>query len=133
MFISISCFAQLPDSLKHVEIISDVQDTMIVINKKDADIINTAFYRCEILDSLNVINEELISALQIENSKLESIVSEQKAVIEDKDVQILHIKLADEEVISNLEKQIKRANNWTRFWQCTTGAGVIASILLVIL
>ena len=111
MFISISCFAQLPDSLKHVEIISDVQDTMIVINKKDADIINTAFYRCEILDSLNVINEELISALQIENSKLESIVSEQKAVIEDKDIQILHIKLADEEVISYLKKQIKRANN----------------------
>ena len=110
LFISFTCFAQLPDSVKHVEIVSEIQDTMILINKLDADVVNTLFYRNEILDSLNNVNENIIRAIKLENSKLEKIIAEQSIVINNKDEQLVNIQLKDKEVISDLEKQIKRAN-----------------------
>lgn len=108
--IAITCFAQLPNSVKHVEIVSEVADTMILINKIDADKINTAFNRLAWFDSLNVVNSEIISSLNVENNKLESIISEQRAIISNKDEQILQIKTKNQEVVSDLEKQVKRAN-----------------------
>ena len=110
LLIPIICFSQLPDSVKHVEIVSEIQDTMLLINKPDADIINTVFYRYNILDSLNVVNETIISKLSDKNEKLESIVSEQDTILTNKDIQISNIQQQNKEVISNLEKQVNRAN-----------------------
>ena len=110
LLVSVICFSQLPDSVKHVEIVSEIKDTMLLINKNDADIINTVFYQYNVLDSLNVINEQIILSLNVKNSNLESIVTEQKIILENKDKQLTNIKQQNKEVISDLEKQVKRAN-----------------------
>jgi len=110
LLVSVICFSQLPDSVKHVEIVSEIKDTMLLINKNDADIINTVFYQYNVLDSLNIINEQIILSLNVKNSNLESIVTEQKIILENKDKQLTNIKQQNKEVISDLEKQVKRAN-----------------------
>ncbi len=126
------CFSQLPDSVKHLEIVSEVKDTMLLINKNDADIINTVFYQHDVLDSLNVVNEQIINGLNTKNSDLENIISEQNIILNNKDTQISNIKQQNKEVISNLEKQVKRANIEKTVWESLTGVGIIAIIFLAI-
>lgn len=103
-------YAQLPDGVKHLEIVSEVTDTMVLLNKPDLDIINTTFQKLEYADSLNIVNEKIISIINIENAKLESIIEEQKIILQNKDTQIKNIKDKNQEVVSDLEKQVKRAN-----------------------
>lgn len=124
--------AQLPSEVKYVEIVSELSDTMALLNKPDLDKINTAFYRLDCADSLNVVNEQIINDLNNKNYKLDSIVNSYKVVIANKDTQIENIKYANKEVISDFEKQIKRANTGKLIWEGTTVLGVIAIIFLAI-
>lgn len=117
---------------EHIERISEIADTMVLLNKADIDIINTAFNRLEYSDSLNIINEGIIENLTSENKKLENIVSEQSIILINKDTQIENAKKRNQEAISNLERQIKIANRKKTFWICTTGAGIAATIFLAI-
>ena len=110
IIISIICSAQLPSEIKHVEIVSEVADTMIVINKTDLDKINTAFYMLDAYDSLNVVSEEMISTLKVINNNLENVIEQQKYVIDNQEIQIKTINSKNKDVISDLEKQVKRAN-----------------------
>ena len=103
-------FAQLPTEVKHVELVSEVADTMVLINKPDLDKINTAFYRLDKSDSLNVVNDRIITNLEVESRKLNQIIETQKYIISNKDEQIRTIKLQNKEIVSDLEKQISRAN-----------------------
>lgn len=132
LFMPIICFSQLPDSVKHIEVVSEIKDTMLLINKNDADIINTVFYQYDILDSLNTVNEQIISDLNIKNFDLENIISEQNIILDNKDTQIYNIKQQNKEVISNLEKQVKRANIGKTVWESLTGIGIVTIIFLVI-
>ena len=132
IFLPLIGFAQLPDKVKHVEIASEVVDTMILINKPDLDKINTAFYRLDVADSLNVINDRLIEDLTITNTKLKDVIEEQGIIIDNKDIIIDRIKTENQDLVSDLEKQIKRANRRIIFWQTTTGIGAIAAIFLAI-
>ena len=132
LFISVICSAQLPDEIKHIEIVSEVTDTMVVLNKSDLDKINTAFYMLDVSDSLNVVNEQIISTLKMTNNNLESIIERQKYVISNQETQINTINSKNKDVISDLEKQLKRANRWKVFWESTTGVSVIAVVLLAI-
>ena len=132
LFISVICSAQLPDEIKHIEIVSEVTDTMIVLNKSDLDKINTAFYMLDVSDSLDVVNEQIISTLKMTNNNLESIIERQKYVISNQETQINTINSKNKDVISDLEKQLKRANRWKVFWESTTGVSVIAVVLLAI-
>ena len=124
--------AQLPPEVKYIEIVSEVSDTMALLNKPDLDKINTAFYRLDCADSLNIINEKIISNLNEENSKLDSIANSYKSIVANKDIQIENIKSENKEVISDFEKQIKRANTGKLIWEGTTVLGVIAIIFLAI-
>ena len=126
------CYAQLPEAIKHVEVASEVCDTMILINKPDLDKINTTFSRLELADSLNIINDNIISELKTKSNKLNQVIEEQNIIIDNKDKQISTIKEHNKEVISDFEKQIKRANRKKVFWESTTGLGVIAIIFLAI-
>lgn len=132
LFVSIICSAQLPSEIKHVEIVSEVADTMIVLNKTDLDKINTAFYMLDVYDSLNVVSEEMISTLKVINNNLENVIEQQKYVIDNQEIQIKTINSKNKDVISDLEKQVKRANRWKAFWEGTTGVSVVAVILLAI-
>ncbi len=125
-------FAQLPDKVKHVEIASEVVDTMILINKPDLDKINTAFYRLDIADSLNVINDRIIDDLTITNDKLKDVIESQRIIIDNKDILLDRLRSEKNDAITDLEKQIKRANRRVTFWQTTTGLGAIAIIFLAV-
>lgn len=115
IFLPLIGFAQLPDKVKHVEIASEVVDTMIMINKSDLDKINTAFYRLEVSDSLNVVNDRLIEDLTLTSDKLKDMVESQRIIIENKDILIERINSNNQEVVSDLEKQLKRANRGVIF------------------
>ena len=115
VFFSTICYAQLPNSVKHVEIASEVCDTMVLINKVDLDVINTVFYTDRQKDSLNRINTELLDILNSEINTLKSITETQKYVIDNKEIQITKIEQSYKEVISDLEKQVKSANRKKTF------------------
>ena len=115
LFLSLNVFAQLPNTIKCVEIASEVADTMILINKPDLDKINTTFYLLDVADSLNSVNEEIISNLTLQTNTLKDLANSQIAIIENQNIQIEHIKSVNQDVISDLEKQVKRANNQKSF------------------
>lgn len=115
LFFSLNCFAQLPEKIKYVEFASEVADTMIMINKADLDKINTTFYQLEVSDSLNVVNEKIISSLISETNTLKDIMNSQRVIIENQNIQLEHISSANKDVISDLEKQLKRANRQKTF------------------
>ena len=50
-------YGQVIERVKHIEIVSEIQDTMALLNKKDIDKINQVFFEREKLDSLNRANE----------------------------------------------------------------------------
>ena len=108
-------YAQLPEKVKCVEFASEPSDTMIMINKVDLDKINTTFYRLDLADSLNVINDKLITSLISESNTLKELSNTQRAIIENQKIQIERINSANKDVISDLEKQVKRANNQKSF------------------
>ena len=132
LFISFICYGQLPDGVKHIEVASEVADTMILLNKPDLDKINTTFYRLHYMDSLNVVNDKIIAQVTTEKETLRNIISEQKIIIGNKDTQISQIKEQNKEVISDLEKQVKRANRKKTFWEVTTGVSVVGLIFSLI-
>ena len=132
LFLSFICYAQLPKDVKCIEVASQVADTMILINKPDLDKINTAFYRLDAADSLLIINEEIITNLEIKNNTLNDIINSQQTIIENKDIQLEHIRSKDKDVISDLEKQVKIANRKKTFWEFTTGLGALGIIFLAI-
>lgn len=131
-FICLISAAQLPNKIKCVEMASEVADTMILINKPDLDKINTTFYRLDVLDSLNKVNEELIVNLVSESNVLKDLSNSQRIIIENQKLQIENANSKNKEVISDLEKQVKRANRKKTFWECTTGLGVVGIIFLAI-
>ena len=105
---------------------------MVLLNKTDLDVINAAFHKAEYADSLNSVNDNLIWLLSLKSEKLEAILADQKIIISNNDIQISNIKTQKEEVISDLEKQLKRANTHKTIWECISGVSMIAVVLLAI-
>ena len=110
LFIPLIGFAQLPREVKHVEIASQVADTMVLVNKPDLDKINTAFYRLEMYQELNETNEDIISNLQLETNKLKELADKQEIIINNQKLQLANREQENKELISDLEKQVKKAN-----------------------
>lgn len=99
------------DSIKHVEIISDVKDSMALINKNDIDKINKTFYELEVLSELNEINDSIINTLIVKNNKLDSIVVHQKAIIANE--QCIKTQLIENHSfeVNHYKKELKKSNN----------------------
>ena len=106
LFLSIIGYSQV----RHYEYVSEIEDTMVVINKTDLDKINTAFYRVGVLDSLNIVNEIIISELNNKVKTISEIVDSQEIILKNKDEQINNIQLKNKEILSDLEGQLKRTN-----------------------
>ena len=130
LFISINSFAQ---EIKHIEIVSEVQDSMALLNRKDIDSINKMFHECAILDSLNVVNEKIISNLIEKNSVLDSILSEQRAVIVNDSIIMCQNKLSYEEEINYYKKEVRKQSNRKIFYQSTTGISLLALLLILLI
>lgn len=106
---------------------------MALINKDDIDKINNTFYELEVADSLNHVNDSIINLLIIQNNKLDSIMRHQKVVIENNDIIKTQIIADHTSEIDMYKKELKRSNNKKILWQSTTGASILAIILLILL
>ena len=68
--------------VKHVEVISEIQDTMALINKDDINKINKVFYERNVLDSLRVVDSCIIENQNKLKQLTDSIVATQINTIE---------------------------------------------------
>lgn len=131
--LTLSGFCQSLDSIKHIEIVSEIRDSMALINKDDIDAINRTFYELEISDSLNQINDSIINQLVIQNHKLDSIMQSQQVVILNDQIIQSKLTLDHKNEIDRYKKELKRTNNKKIAWQSTTGLSLLAIILIILL
>lgn len=131
--LTFSGFCQSLDSIKHIEIVSEIRDSMALINKDDIDVINRTFYELEISDSLNQINDSIINQLVIQNHKLDSIMQSQQVVILNDQIIQSKLTLDHKNEIDRYKKELKRTNNKKIAWQSTTGLSLLAIILIILL
>lgn len=104
-------YGQVIEGVKHIEIVSEIQDTMALLNKKDIDKINQVFFEREKLDSLNRANEELISLYQVKCLSLLNISSLKDDIIKDKDLLIDETKDALEAKYEDQKLETKKMRN----------------------
>lgn len=131
--ISFAGFSQSLDSIKHIEIISEIQDSMALINKTDIDKINQVFHELEFADSLNQINDSIINNLLIENEYLDSVALNQKAIILNQEKIHNQLILNHSNEITFYKKELRKSNVKKVAWQSTTGLSLIAIILIILL
>ncbi len=125
-------YGQVIEGVKHIEIVSEIQDTMALLNKKDIDKINQVFFEREKLDSLNRANEELISLYQVKCLSLLNISSLKDDIIKDKDLLIDETKDALEAKYEDQKLETKKMRNKKLIWQGISIAE-IAIFLIIIL
>lgn len=117
----------------HIEYISEPTDSMALISKEDINVINNMFNEKKRLDSLNVINEEIISTLKLNNNVQSSVLESKTLIIENNEKIIKELELKNENDIKYYSKQLKKEKNKKISFQTTTGIGIIAVILLLLL
>lgn len=105
------CYSQTIEGVKHIEIVSEIQDTMALINKQDADKINNIFFEKEKLDSLNRANEELISLYQSKCLSLLNMSDLKDDIIKNKDLLIDETKQALEAKYEAQKLETKKTRN----------------------
>lgn len=125
-------YGQVIEGVKHIEIVSEIQDTMALLNKKDIDKINQVFFEREKLDSLNRTNEELISLYQAKCLSLLNISSLKDDIIKDKDLLIDETKTLLEAKYEDQKLETKKMRNKKLIWQGISIAE-IAIFLIIIL
>ena len=120
--------------VKHVEVISEIQDTMALINKDDINKINKVFYERNVLDSLRVVDSCIIENQNKLKQLTDSIVATQINTIENQSSIIEQyetvISESNSEIIELEEKQ-KKDKNSKIAWQSISGT--LAAVVLVLL
>ena len=120
--------------VKHVEIISEIQDTMALINKDDINKINKVFYERNVLDSLRVVDSCIIENQNKLKQLTDSIVVTQINTIENQSSIIEQyetvISESNSEIVE-LEKKQKKDKNSKIAWQSISGT--LAAVVLVLL
>lgn len=120
--------------VKHVEVISEIQDTMALINKDDINKINKVFYERNVLDSLRVVDSCIIENQNKLKQLTDSIVATQINTIENQSSIIEQyetvISESNSEIIE-LEKKQKKDKNSKIAWQSISGT--LAAVVLVLL
>lgn len=128
--------AQSLDSLKHVVIVTELQDSMALINNDDINTINKVFYERDLLDSLNSVNDSLIRKLDLVRVNQDNIIRKQKVIIQNDSLIKIQYQLAIDDrnkIIQDNQKAIKNQKNQKRIWQSTTGALAIALLVVLLI
>lgn len=128
MFACTSLYAQT-----YLEYVSEKADSMVVINKKDVDIINNVFHEKFILDSLNNINEQIISTFEISSNIQSSIIESQSMEIDNYKSIVSELELKNKDIVDTYSKKLKKEKAKKISFQTTTGLGIITIILLLLL
>ena len=123
-----------PQKVKHIEIISEIQDTMALINKNDINKINKVFYERNVLDSIRVIDSCIIDTKNQLKEVTDSIVQTQLNIIENQKSIIEQYKIviseSNDEIVE-LENKQKKDKNSKIAWQSVSGT--LAAVVLVLL
>lgn len=122
--------------IKHIEVISEIQDTMALINKDDINKINKVFYERNVLDSLRVIDSCIIENQNKLKQLTDSIVITQINTIEKQSSIIEQYETVISESnseISELEKKQKKDKNSKIVWQSVSGTLAAVVLLLLLL
>lgn len=125
----ISSYAQ------HIELISEPTDSMALISKEDIDIINNVFNERNILDSLNTINDSIISNLELVRLQHLNIIKDQKVIIQNDSLIIDRQELLlneREKILQKYQKDIKNQKTQKTIWMSTSG-GLAIALLIVLL
>lgn len=104
-------YGQVIEGVKHIEIVSEIQDTMALLNKKDIDKINQVFFEREKLDSLNKVNEDLVMVYQAKCLQLLQISDLKDGIIKDKDLLIDETKTSLEAKYEDQKLETKKMRN----------------------
>lgn len=131
IFISLNCFSQNISQIKHLETISEITDTMALINKQDIDKINRTYFIKNKLDSLNCLNEAIIKELNVKVAAQDSIIFNQLGIISNKDYIILEYKNKHDELIANNLKQIKKEQRKSRIFKIFSASELAIIAILV--
>lgn len=132
LLLTIPIYGQVIEGVKHIEIVSGIQDTMALLNKPDIDKINWVFFERNKLDSLNKVNEELVMAYQAKCLQLLQISDLKDGIIKDKDLLIDETKDALEAKYEDQKLETKKMKNKKLIWQGISIAE-IAIFLIIIL
>ena len=131
IFISLNCFSQNISQIKHLETISEITDTMALINKQDIDKINRIYFIKNKLDSLNCLNEAIIRELNVKVAAQDSIIFNQLGIISNKDYIILEYKNKHDELIANNLKQLKKEQRKSRIFKIFSASELAIIAILV--
>ena len=128
--------AQSIDSLKHIVIVTEMQDSMALINNDDINIINKVFHEKEVLDSLHEVDGTLIRKLNLVRIEQDKIIKNQKVIIQNDSLIKRQYRLAldqKNQMIQDNKKAIKSQKTQKTIWQSTTGALAIALIVVLLI
>ena len=126
------CFTSMT-AQTHLEYISEPTDSMALISKEDIDIINNVFNERNTLDSLHNVNEQIISNLEIKNKLQLSTIKSQAVMLENKDAIIRELEIRNDNSVRYYSKELKKEKNKKISFQTTTGIGIVAIILILLL
>lgn len=132
LLLTVPAYSQIIEGVKHIEIVSEIRDTMALLNKPDIDKINRIFFERDQLDSLNKVNEELVMAYQVKCLQLLQISDLKDEIIKDKDFLIDETKNALEAKYEAQKLETKKMKNKKLIWQGISIAE-IAIFLIIIL
>ena len=126
-------YSQDLDSIKFIEVISPLEDSMVVLNKHDVNVINKTFYEKRILDSTNSVNESMLINLSKQNKFLDSIIYNQKCVIKNDSLLINHLNITHKQLVDKYNKDLKKECRRKNTWKATTGISILTIILIILL
>lgn len=125
-------YGQVIEGVKHIEIVSEIQDTMALLNKKDIDKINQVFFEREKLDSLNKVNEDLVMVYQAKCLQLLQISDLKDGIIKDKDLLIDETKTSLEAKYEDQKLETKKMRNKKLIWQGISIAEIAIFLIIVL-
>lgn len=126
--------AQNIDSVKHIVVVTKLQDNMALINNDDINVINKVFYERNILDSLNIINDTIIRNLNLVKTKQDTIILNQQKIIQNDSLIKQNYQLSidkQNKMIQDNKEAIKSQKTQKTIWQSATG--LLAIVLVVVL
>ena len=80
-----------------------------MINKEDADKINKTYFLKNQLDTINCLNEKIISELKVKSLKQENIIKEQQEIVDNYKKIVKEQKDQNEKLIKDYDNFIKKS------------------------
>ena len=109
MFCTTSVYGQFLPGVKHIEIISEIEDSMVLLNKPDVDKINKTYFEKEKFDSLNTYNEKAIELLENKINIQDSIITNNNLLLKNEIALNKYLTKSIEDNTTQYEKYLDRA------------------------